>query len=668
MIIQNVKTFKFNETLQSEYIYNKDGIIVKLNLEKVPEDNRIITEIPGTMKISLRFAKKEIVNQNSRDRGECLFQITDKNGFAPIIDIELYFVSDEHPEWNKQKLSLPLNLYDICKKDLWIICTHTHFRLVYDEKVINEDLTYGNLAKPTENTVYTDKNIIRNIEFSDKISKINFGIEKITLDKTPICYTPFGHNTFIGDVMNFYHDGVYHMMYMPDTHHHSNRWGCGGHHFEHMITRDFITWEDVGAIWDITDQWQTAGTGTMFFFNGKYYVSFGLHTDRMKSPDKNVRQEMMEFFKNNNETEILTYDEIFKSGKYPIGTSYSESDDGIHFKLSNKIVNFEDNPSVYEKDGKLIMFTGGNVWESTAPDKPWKIIRKGFPPTNDEAEMLCTGECPSYFEWNGYKYLIMGFTGFWKTEKNREEFIDSAALGYDIYDGLAVPMAVRTDDNRVILAGWLGGIGWGSAVVHRELIQFEDGNLGSRWLPEIMPKTKLLKDFSNEDFSYDINDEKVSYYIELNLEKNNSEKFAVKFLDDSGLGCELQLDFKSKRAQFADNNDTEKMCESILPLHEAMPEIKKRNKKYGWGNNTDYENLHCRGRNFSIANVQYSNNVKIRILVHYDTKMDTSVIDAEIDGQRTLITNRADLNIKKIKSVQTENLNVLSSKIYFADI
>ena len=160
------------------------------------------------------------------------------------------------------------------------------------------------------------------------------------------------------------------------------------------------------------------------------------------------------------------------------------------------------------------MYSGDNIWESDGMDKPWKIIKSGFPPCGHGTKMLNTGECPSFFEWNGYKYLIMGVTGFWRTEKDSDEYIDYAAKGYDIYEGLSVPMAVKTDDGRVIMAGWLGGAGWGSCVVHRELVQLEGGNLGTKWLPELFPKTEYLCDI--EGLTAEITPKK-SYYLYIKL-------------------------------------------------------------------------------------------------------------------------------------------------------
>ncbi len=669
MITQSIRTFKFQSitTPLNNYHYNESGLVLKLLLNKTGKDNRIIAQIPGCVKISLRFGKKEDVNKNFRDKSECLFQITDENGCAPILDVELYFYSDEHPQWQAQKLSIPLKLYNICEKELWIVCNKTHFRLAYDGYVINEDLTYGVLNRPSGEKIFVDDEYIKRVECSNDLECIEFGVGKNVLQSKMICYTPFGHNTFIGDVVNFFHDGTYHMLYMPDTHHHANRWFCGAHHFEHMITKDFINWEDAGPVWDITKQWESTGTGTMFFWKGKYYVAFGLHTNRMKADDRLITDEIHDYFDKHHETQILSYDEIFKSGKFPIGASYAVSDDGINFKCSNKIISFVDNPSVYVKDGRLIMFSGGNIWGSDDIDKSWKVIRKDFPPCYQKSGMLNTEECPSYFEWNGYQYLIMGFTGFWKTEKNGDEFFDGAANGYDIYDGLSVPMAVKTDNNRVIMAGWIGGIGWGSAVVHRELVEFEDGNLGSRWLPELIPETKLIKSISESEIDYLSPNPKGEYYIEARIKSGCGGRYGLKFLYGEENGCELQLDFDRKQAQFSEISSKDELSDNIKPLHRVIDKIKEE-KDCKFGNNVGYSYLHCHGRDFSIANIRYTDETILKIMAYYHPKMDTTVIDVEINGERTMISNRTDFLINRIKSCCEGNVQTKEFKIYSAEI
>ena len=130
--------------------------------------------------------------------------------------------------------------------------------------------------------------------------------------------------------------------------------------------------------------------------------------------------------------------------------------------------------------------------------------------------MRNSSECPSFFGWNGYKYLIMGFTGFWRTEKNSDEYIEYASKGFDVYEGLCVPMAAKTDDNRVVLAGWIGAMGWGSAIVHRELVQYENGNVGMKWLPELFPNTCATEIHRNADGEIML-EGKRSYYFEAEI-------------------------------------------------------------------------------------------------------------------------------------------------------
>ena len=42
----------------------------------------------------------------------------------------------------------------------------------------------------------------------------------------------------------------------------------------HLTTKDFLQWIDHGPVTEVAAQWQTVGTGTMFFHKGKYYYWF----------------------------------------------------------------------------------------------------------------------------------------------------------------------------------------------------------------------------------------------------------------------------------------------------------------------------------------------------------------------------------------------------------
>lgn len=95
--------------------------------------------------------------------------------------------------------------------------------------------------------------------------------------------------------------------------------------------------------------------------------------------------------------------------------------------------------------------------------------------------------CPHLFEWNGWYYLMAGYTtrsGVWKS---RNQFGPWALQKSTRLDLLAVPKTAEFTDGRRIMAGFLEDRGWGGNLVFRELVQHEDGSLGTRFPPEMIP-------------------------------------------------------------------------------------------------------------------------------------------------------------------------------------
>lgn len=632
----------------SGFGYPKDGFVIRLGLQKQPYGAAEILNIGGSVKIVQRLLTPEDkASLSGYETSEGYFQKTDENGCVPVVEVLINMHSKERPGWKKMQLGINTLMYDITEKDLYIVYDTVNFRLVYDGAVVNSNLPFGTLDKPAD-TAAVNRELTSGIVFSDKISTAKYCRRVETLDKKLNFYTPYGHNTFIGDVVNFYHDGVYHLLYMPDRHHHGNRWGGGGHHFEHMVTRDFVDWEDVGPIWDVTEQWQSTGTGTMFFHNGKYYVAYGLHTSRTVPEDRVCSREMREYALKNGETKIITYDELKKRGMYPGGANYSVSDDGIHFERGEKVFSGCENPSIYSIGGSLVMYAGYgdcSAWSSEEIDKPWHLLSKLKFESFEKAVMRNSSECPSFFEWNGYKYLIMGVTGFWRTEKDSDEYIEYASKGFDVYEGLSVPMAAKTDGNRVILAGWVGGMGWGSMVVHRELVQYENGDLGMKWVPEMFPevcKTEIKRNTSGEIRI----DEKCPYYFEAEVDPGEGKTAEIRFADGKGDVCELRMDFEKKTAQYAGCRDGETAAD-ILPMYKAINTVEQT----GFGFDIAPETLPHRCGDFAIAHVRYPEKpFKVRVLIYWFEKNGSTVIDTEIAGTRTLLTNRKGVALRSISS------------------
>ena len=273
--------------------------------------------------------------------------------------------------------------------------------------------------------------------------------------------------------------------------------------------------------------------------------------------------------------------------------------------------------------------------------------------------MRNSSECPSFFEWNGYKYLIMGVTGFWRTKKYSNEYIEYASKGFDVYEGLSVPMTAKTDDNRVILAGWIGGMGWGAMVAHRELIQYENGDLGMKWVPELFPEIKETEINKNKDGIISIK-EKCSYYFEADIDPSESSTVEIKFADDKGDVCELRMDFEKKTAQYGSCAENGR-AEDILPMYKAIKTVEQT--KFGF--DIGPKALPHRCGDFAIAHVRYPEKpFKVRVPIYRFEKSDCTIIDTEIAGTRTLLTNRKSFVLQKIYTgANTDNISLFEAKI-----
>ena len=663
MICRYVEKYDFSKVIfrdPSEAEYSPDGFVIKTGLTEFPGEETVLWDMGGSVRIRFRLLQPEDEKTlDAYEAGECYFQKTDEHGCVPVLEAEITLNSPEHPHWKSMKLGINLLMYDLREKDLYILYDTVNFRLIFDGVVVNHNMPFGTLAAPAYKGM-TDRKHLSAPGYSSRVADARYYRENERVDKKFNYYTPHGHNTFIGDVANFCHNGVYHLLYMPDRHHHKNRWGGGGHHFEHMITRDFVTWEDVGPIWDVTKPWESTGTGTMCFHKGKYYVAFGLHTSRTIPEDKLCTRELRRYSEEHGKTRIVTYEELESMGKYPSGANYAVSDDGIRFQRGNKIFSACENPSVYARGDALIMYAGygdSSAWRSEDFDQPWEPVETTHFTCGEHAAMRNTSECPSFFEWNGYQYLIMGVTGFWRTEKGGKEYIDVASRGYDVYDGLCVPMVAKTEDDRAILAGWTGGMDWGSMVVHRELIQYENGDLGMKWMPELFPDIRETDIRMSSGFM-EIR-ERRSYYLEAEID-GSAGKADIRFIDRDGHMCELRLDTGKGTAQYGSGKYGDSIPD-ILPMYQAIRTAEQTRCGFG----TAPEDLPHRSKDFAIARIRYPDGTyRIKILLYYFEKNNYTIIDTEIAQTRTLITARKNFLPARI----TVSENVRNVRLCEADL
>ena len=628
-VTERVEKFDFSDvsfsSLENADLNGKE-FILKIKIKNFPKnrERNLIVETPYFSVCAVRFHLPEDEEKLNRlEKKDKIGIFADDNGDVFILELCSTFTSPFVKEDRSTAVDLILNVYDARNNYAYAYYDGLKLGWIFGGEEVNYDYIFGQPVK-TNTRVFSADDI--ELFFSNDFSAVKKSFESKKSERSFAFYSPRGYNAWAGDVVNFYHNGTYHLLFLYDRHHHLSRWGGGAHTMYHFVTKDYKNWQECPPLVDLDEQWKSLGTGTMFFSNGKYYFTHGWHTSRM-IPEENTGSRLMsERAIDKKKLSPITYDELKEKNLFPSGANYVTSDDGIHFESGRCMFHISENPSVYQNlNGGLFMCGGygsSGIWKADSIDGEWRLDENEKIPYS---KLEPSDECPSMFEYKGYKYLLLGGTGYWKTEKNGNEYIDQAINGFDVYDGLSYPMVTVTDDGRMIMAGWIRGLGWGSVVIHRELIQGEDGRLYSKWLKELAPdKTDMKKlPFSNGEIPLS---ERRSYYIEFDVDPNENAKTIVRFSGSSK--TVLIIDSERETVQISGGE------EDVLPLYRIVNEGKDRNA---------IGDLHFQGENFAIGQVDNIDKpYKVRIILYYEKKSDNAIIDCEIGEKRTIVSNRVD--------------------------
>lgn len=482
-------------------------------------------------------------------------------------------------------------------------------------------------------------------------------------------WTPAGHNRWAGDTMLF-HDGErLHLLYLIDRRHHGSKGFCGAHQVAHFSSGDLRSWQSHPLAVGIDEPWEAIGTGSVVRHQGRWHFIYGLHSGRMMA-DAGAGADLPQPFSAIPGT--------------PEGTTIAVSDDGIHFRKQPVLVHAAQNPSVFpDPAGGFIMFAGEGAYGLYRSDDllHWHEADRFIVPHGPASPWRNTCECMCHLEWNGWHYVFGGFTGFWMSRDLAGPYWDqdehpaaAASLAerygpgalnprprgtvgrprFDIYEGLSAPMAAAMPDGRRILAGWLlDTYGWAGCLVLRELLQEADGTLGQRWLPETTPRTG---DALALRWSGDLASDRLTtaaglpdeYLLEAELAPAPGAGPLSVLIGGSGLlvdGCELRLDPRRRIAQWGRPAGGRPAAD----LRGQMAEI----AAMGPGNSPyDRPSPHiaCKARDFAIDGVEgLDRPYRLRVLVVQDRKSGSVIIDAEIDGRRTLITRRQGLAAPRLQ-------------------
>ncbi|MFA7006690.1 MAG: LamG-like jellyroll fold domain-containing protein, partial [Verrucomicrobiia bacterium] len=164
--------------------------------------------------------------------------------------------------------------------------------------------------------------------------------------------------------------------------------------------------------------------------------------------------------------------------------------------------------------------------------------------------------CPNVFKFGAWHYYICG-SGVWKS---RGWFGPWTQNTPHRLDNLAVPKTGEFGKGRRIYAGFLPDDGWGGNEVLRELVQDADGDLGTRFVNEMIPDTgaplplreSVRVAAAKERQIVELPGIPQDYRLQMEVAPEpGASAFGVSLRADGSDGCELTVEPSRSRVSFS---------------------------------------------------------------------------------------------------------------------
>jgi beta-fructofuranosidase len=291
---------------------------------------------------------------------------------------------------------------------------------------------------------------------------------------------------FVGDCMPFFHEGVYHFIYLLDDNHHHGRDGRGGHQWAQATTRDLVHWEHHPLAIGITEDWEgSICTGSVFYWDGLYrgyyasrkmdwseYLSVAISKDGIHFEKTEPR-----FF--------APLDTPYISGLTRDPFVFRDEKTGLFHLIATGVLR---EPQFAGRDGCLVHLTSGDLvkWKTEAPFLVPGILHQPV-------------ECSELFSWNGWYYLVYSSDGRAQYRMSRDPLGHWTRPPVDLLDSpmaRVMKSAEFTGDRRIGTAFLPtlendkdnGSWQYAGNAVFREIVQDKEGFLWIKFPPELTPK------------------------------------------------------------------------------------------------------------------------------------------------------------------------------------
>lgn len=281
----------------------------------------------------------------------------------------------------------------------------------------------------------------------------------------------------VGDCMPFFDGERWHLYYLQDRHAHRSKWGLGAHQWAHVSTADLERWEHHPLSVPITDAREgSICTGSVFLRDGEYRAYYAVRTiDGSPAP-----------------------------------LSVAVSRDGIRFAKTEWAQTLTSpyagpparDPHVFQdpRDGAFHLLVTTSLAEGVGANRGClaHLVSRDLRQWEQRPPFLVPGiagepECPEWFEWNGWFYLVFSNGGVARYRMARGPLGPWTTPPVAAFDGgqCNVMKSAPFRGGRRIGAAFLprAGGGYAGNVLFRELVQQPDGTLATRFVPELMPKS-----------------------------------------------------------------------------------------------------------------------------------------------------------------------------------
>lgn len=294
---------------------------------------------------------------------------------------------------------------------------------------------------------------------------------------------------FVGDCMPFFHAGTFRLYYLLDENHHGALGGLGGHQWAQASSRDLVHWEHHPLAIPLTEEREgSICTGSVFLHQGTYY---GFYATRMRDRTQHLSlatsQDGGRFVKTQ-PNPFASPPAGYDPHHYRDPVVFQDPGDGLfHMLVTARLEAWP----VADRGGCLAHLVSADLrrWESREA-----FIIPGLPGVP---------ECPDYFAWNGWYYLVFSNGGVARYRMSREPFGPWLRPKVDTLDGPAARVMKTAPfvDGRRLGVAWIGTrredkddgpFQFGGNAVFRELVQHSDGSLGARFPDEMTPAGEPL--------------------------------------------------------------------------------------------------------------------------------------------------------------------------------